>query len=472
MTATTVDIIGLKGATGRPDEIRGLSQRFADVGEAAARVRTGLAGLGAERWTGEAAEAFRADQDRELPKQLGTITNAFGSASRALGTYGRQLDDVQQRAEQLANELDGARDQAERARIAAAAANNDERAAARRRDEATWSCDPVAERQAATNYAAARARTAAAHRAREAAQARVSAVEARGAALREELHAHGKRCSASLKSAAESSLSEDFFHKIKQALADSPIGEAVEGLVLGAAELVDRALDGTNDLMTKLLTGDIDGVLEAISRTLDDVANVLAVVGMIVLVATVVVLAAVAIGVTGGAAALPILGAIGTVSGVLGVGVLAGKFGVESGLYYRGDRTPDEYDKTVRDTAIDAATSKLKPLKGVSKNHGLKHQLKEHPGDPHKIRSGAMVDAAEKETNAAIGEAKDYAKGEAEQQAQALHRQAADPAAVDDASPATRKIPGTDSTGCRLRVPPAPFSLPILMQPNPALAGW
>lgn len=112
MTTLTWDLIGGNPAPGDPAAYRELARAFSQTAENADGARRRLQDFGASCddtiWRGEAADAFR-DKIKELPPKLEKLHRSYDTASRAMGTYGSVLGDLQSRARALLEQADAAR---------------------------------------------------------------------------------------------------------------------------------------------------------------------------------------------------------------------------------------------------------------------------------------------------------------------------------------------------------------------------
>ncbi len=102
---TVADLIGADGAAGRPQMLHTAARDLDQVGGEVARLRASLAAVEAAQWRGQARVRFDKLRDTTVDQDLAPIDQHYDAAVSALRGYGHRLEEIQQRAREIAKAM-------------------------------------------------------------------------------------------------------------------------------------------------------------------------------------------------------------------------------------------------------------------------------------------------------------------------------------------------------------------------------
>ncbi|MPZ94756.1 MAG: hypothetical protein GEU96_07515 [Propionibacteriales bacterium] len=106
---TTFDALGFNPAPGSQSQGEVMASRLRAATEALGNINDVLSGTGNQEWEGKTAVAFRGLVKEDLQPRIQEAYESFGTASRALDRWLRDLDGFQSRADALEREAEAAR---------------------------------------------------------------------------------------------------------------------------------------------------------------------------------------------------------------------------------------------------------------------------------------------------------------------------------------------------------------------------
>lgn len=226
------DIIG-KTAQASPDSIRSAAHHLSTVASEASTLRGRLLAANPAQWQGEAATRFEQLQQADLPPDLEKLSRSFEACAAALRTYAADVDDVQERARQLAHARDRALDEQ---RSAAAAASSAKREVGAAKSSVSSAVDPASRAVAQQAVTRATQRLTSASARKGSADESVRSVDLAAARLRATDESNSIRAATAMSAASDAGITNSLLSSLQRHAA--PILEEVAKFIEQVAEVV------------------------------------------------------------------------------------------------------------------------------------------------------------------------------------------------------------------------------------------
>jgi uncharacterized protein YukE len=257
------------GATGSPDAVASLANRFAQAASDVGSLGSSLTRQGtADGWEGSASQAFSAAVGDVQP-ELDKLVSSYSRAGSVLGAYAAALRDLQQRARHAAGRLDAAASGASQAdRDRAAAHTGVEKA----RKASATATDPASGAAAGKVLLAASVTLKDAERRRLAANQLVQQANAEVDAIRRDFDEAVRACVRGLDDARDQVVRSDLLSGLLGVLAFTPVGRVLGIAGKVAVWLGSEARGRPMSLIRALSTGGFTHRVAGLGRYIDQKA--------------------------------------------------------------------------------------------------------------------------------------------------------------------------------------------------------